>query len=143
MEAYSELIDIRIIKVIKKAYGILNISSNKNHFEIAKKLGITISFCDFNDDLKGFLADGIIYINNKLDLYSQKIVCSHEIGHFVLHRYENDAELFDPDSKELMEFEANIFVFMLMPQVFSRFALSEYNNIYEFNQYIGKQIRYA
>lgn len=142
MRNYNRLTDSEIEKVEKEAQKVLSISSNRNPFEIARKLGIKLSFCEFDNDLKGFISDGIIYINKKLDLYSQKIICSHEIGHFVLHNFEKDGEFFDPDSSEFMEFEANLFVLMLMPQVFSRFDLKECT-IFDFNQYVGKQVRYT
>lgn len=127
--------------IYKKAKQVLGLSHNKNPFILADKLHISVRLCPFNEDLPGFIADGTIYINNNLDSYSQKIVCAHELGHYILH--ENyEFELFDATTNSFAEFEANIFVLLIMPQAFTLANMNNFKNVSDFNMYVERKIKY-
>ncbi|MBD5511783.1 MAG: ImmA/IrrE family metallo-endopeptidase [Lachnospiraceae bacterium] len=89
-------------------------------FEIAKLYGLKIVYGDIegdvpsNLDLKKFT----IYISNKYlsDNYAARHLCAHELGHFFLHK-KSYAEMNIFPSKEMEEYEANVFSVLLMPQI--------------------------
>lgn len=124
----------------RKAELLLNSSNNKNPFYLAKAFGVPVVICPFATKLSGFIADNIIYINSNLDAYSKKIVCAHELGHYMLHK--NTDELFDSNGNTFTEFEANLFIKILMPQVFSKVNTKKINSITDFNKYVENQINY-
>ena len=127
----------------REAHKLLNLSSNNNPFYLAKALKMNINICSLKDELKGFILDNSIYINDKLDLYSQKIICAHELGHYILHRNLNAFELFDTDTESITEFEANLVAKEIMPQMFSRIYMNENKYVSDFNKFIENQIRFS
>lgn len=57
-----------------------------------------------------------IYLSNKLNFFTQRIVCAHELGHIFLHK-KDQLNLFNSseDLKNMSEYEANLFAIELMP----------------------------
>ena len=58
-------------------------------FELAEYLKIKIIYEDLGKNIRGYYQAcpklKVIHINNNLDYVDQKIVCSHELGHAILH----------------------------------------------------------
>lgn len=133
-----------------KANELLNSSSNKNPIALAKAIGLEISRYSFKDTLPafpGFIEGTTIHINDDMDSYSQKIVCAHEIAHYLLHmlpieKNKDDFKCFDPQHDATKEFEANIFVGLVFPQAFSSIKIEDFESIAAFNNYVERQIRY-
>ncbi len=101
--------------IIDKAASVLK-DYGPNPFEAAASLGAHISFKDLGS-LKGAYFGAMpkpaIVINELLDEQTQKIVCAHELGHFVLHKESNfSCENITSDclvNAGILEREANIF----------------------------------
>lgn len=110
----------RNIKNIARSY--FNHYKTRNPFEIFQKLGISCSLIKLDGDLKGFTHINeknipCVYINNKYDYYSQKIIAAHELGHILLHR-KDALNMFEENGiSSQKEYEANIFLMEFMPQV--------------------------
>lgn len=94
----------------------LSVRYSRNPIEAAMALGAIVSFKDLGT-LKGLFLSSMpkptIVINEMLDEATQKIVCAHELGHFILHNDTNfSCEDISFESKSLvgkLEREANIF----------------------------------
>lgn len=108
-------IQFRVLKLIKK-YG------TNNPFKLAKKLNIEIIFDDLGEVrglFKRILKRKFIFINSELSEFDQMLVCSHELGHAVLHASSNYQFMID-NTKILrlskLENEANLFAsYLLFP----------------------------
>lgn len=102
-------------------------------FDIAEKLGLQVSEHDLGDNVSGVLyidkGKGVIGYNKKESEVRRRFTVAHEIGHFLLHRLENevfvDKKVFVPlfrDDKSTtgeikQEREANAFAAaLLMPK---------------------------
>ncbi len=78
-----------------------------NPVEIAKSLGITVSFADLANDLSG----AIVADQGKVDIYlspaetlsRQIFTCAHELGHYFERRLAEDAEYSFSDSAAVSE----------------------------------------
>ncbi|MEM5777676.1 MAG: ImmA/IrrE family metallo-endopeptidase [Candidatus Aenigmatarchaeota archaeon] len=60
----------------------------------------------------------VIFINNSIETVEKKVVCAHELGHAILHPYENCTFLkkYTLFSTNRLEKEANLFTsFLLLP----------------------------
>lgn len=87
-----------------------------NPYEAADDLGVVVKYKDLGT-LKGLFISltpkPAIIINENLDETTQKIVCAHELGHFILHNNTNfSCENINFDSRAsigTLEREANIF----------------------------------
>ena len=108
-------IQFRVLKLIKK-YG------TNNPFKLAKKLNIEIIFDDLGEVrglFKRILKRKFIFINSELSEFDQMLVCSHELGHAVLHASSNYQFLIDNTSilrLSKIENEANLFAsYLLFP----------------------------
>lgn len=131
----------------KQATKLLNLSNNKHPFALAYMANVNIVITQL-DSLPGFIDQSditnvTIYINSSLDSYSKKIVCAHELGHYILHKNNNNFQLFDTDIDAPNEFEANLFVKMIMPQVFAKADITKFKTISDFNKFVECQIRYT
>lgn len=101
--------------IVDRAASVLK-DYGQNPFDAATELGAYISFKDLGS-LKGAYFGAMpkptIVINESLDEHTQKIVCAHELGHFVLHRESNfSCENITTGSLTnigILEREANIF----------------------------------
>ena len=108
-------IQFKVLKLIKK-YG------TNNPFKLAKKLNIEIIFDDLGEVrglFKRILKRKFIFINSELSEFDQMLVCSHELGHAVLHASSNYQFMID-NTKILrlskLENEANLFAsYLLFP----------------------------
>ena len=108
-------IQFRVFKLIK-TYG------TNNPFKLAKKLNIEIIFDDLGEVrglFKRILKRKFIFINSELSEFDQMLVCSHELGHAVLHASSNYQFMID-NTKILrlskLENEANLFAsYLLFP----------------------------
>lgn len=89
---------------------------NHDPFAAASGGGALISFKDLGS-LKGAffgaLPQPAVVINNSLDEQTQKTVCAHELGHFVLHKNKNfsceNIEFKTRSTVGILEREANLF----------------------------------
>ena len=70
-----------------------------------------------NEELS--ISNASIFLSNKLNSYSRKIVCAHELGHILLQGNEQ-LNLFDIENtgNDLAEYEANLFAIELMPDIY-------------------------
>lgn len=126
----------------EKASKLLSLSSNHNPFYLSKILGIEVKTEFLEENVPGFILDDVIYISNKIDSYSKKIVCAHELGHYILHDNVDSFKLFYAGKESIIEFEANLFVKEIMPQVFARAKWNNFEYITDFNEYVESQIRF-
>ncbi len=139
----------RYMYILSKATELLTLSNNKHPFALAKILNVQIRLAPLVDNVPGFLENSIpnhsatIYINSLIDSYSQKIVCAHELGHLLLHNAEDSYQLFDADINAISEFEANLFVQLLLPQVFARTSTKDFKTISDFNKFVSSQIHFT
>lgn len=99
-------------------------------FKICKLLEIKIHIVSL-EGLYGFsnipnsadaelsISNASIFLSNKLNPYSRKIVCAHELGHILLQGNEQ-LNLFDIENpgNDLAEYEANLFAIGLMPDIY-------------------------
>ena len=94
----------------------------KDPFELAEYLKIKIMYDDLGTRTRGFYQAcpklKIIHIHNNLDYINKKIVCSHELGHAILHSKLNIVFLQKHTLciKDKFEREANIFAAELLIQ---------------------------
>lgn len=105
-------------EIVKKANRIIAKCGTRNPYQVAKDLGITILYRDFEKQrgaYKVILKNRFIFINSNLHPVMEEIVLWHEIGHDVLHQQEavaaggfQEFNIFDM-RKSRMEYEANIF----------------------------------
>ncbi|AEA17459.1 MULTISPECIES: ImmA/IrrE family metallo-endopeptidase [Bacillus] len=101
-----------ILKIVKK-------HGTTNPFEIAKRKNIIVLFEDLGNTL-GFYNTykrfKFIHINNKIDEFTQRFVCAHELGHAVLHPKANTPFLRNQTffSVDRLEIEANTFAVELL-----------------------------
>lgn len=95
-------------------------------FDIADYYGIVYKFVKLEDQIPAYLSEGLgtIYISDKYtkENYEAKILCAHELGHYFLHEPEvaamsNDSLNEYLPIEMLKEYEANIFLIYLMPQI--------------------------
>lgn len=103
--------------IAERAESIVRKLQTRNPFDIAESLGIQVCFSDELTKLKGMYfvmkRNRFIFINNKLNEHTKRIVCAHELGHDQLHRdlaklgALQEFVLYDMSSRP--EYEANIF----------------------------------
>lgn len=120
-----------------KAEGVIN------PYIICQKHNIDYSFIDIESPLAYTAYNAIrggfdIYISNKVDNYSAKILCYHELGH-IFCESPHAVSLFDHQIDPNSEFIANFFASLMIP-VAERFTINSDTSIEEFNEYISKQI---
>jgi len=106
----------------KEARRIVRMCGTRDPFDIARQLGIHLTFDNDFTDLKGMYMiikrSRFIVLNGNLKTRIQKLVCSHEIGHDRFHKYLAKSKalqefmLYDMQSRA--EYEANIFAADLM-----------------------------
>jgi len=101
----------------RMADSLVKKSESRNPFVIADENSIIIKYINDFKTLKGMYAvikrNRFVFINANLPEQMQKVVCAHEIGHDMLHRFMaemgaiSETALFD--TKNSFELEANIF----------------------------------
>lgn len=105
-----------IIRKIVKKHG------TNNPFELADALGAITITAPLKDGTRGFYnyykRNGIICIDENLSDEEARMVCAHELGHFVLHRKVNSVLLKNTTflNTNRYETEANSFgAYLLIP----------------------------
>ncbi|MCI9542496.1 MAG: ImmA/IrrE family metallo-endopeptidase [Lachnospiraceae bacterium] len=96
----------------------------RNALQIFNYLNIDYSFINLKGKIGGFTHKEenykrkfCVYINNKYDAYSRKIIAAHELGHILLHG-NDDLNIFSEEiSTEIPEYEANLFALIFMPHI--------------------------
>ena len=90
-------------------------------FELAEELGIMILYYDLgslNGMFRYIEGQPVILLNCRLDKIMQRIVCAHELGHFVLHSaIAKEAclrEFHIFNMRDKTEYEANVFATNLL-----------------------------
>lgn len=117
----------------------------RNPFYIAKRLGIDYYFIDFNPDLRAFSEKdddndpGRIYIGKNIGATAQKFLCSHELGHILMHG--NGHNLFNQGIGPLAEYQANYFAHILLSQ-FAVPSITDVKNVDKFNQFMTNKIEF-
>jgi Zn-dependent peptidase ImmA (M78 family) len=109
-------------KIFKMVESLIKKYDTRDPFALAKELGVNIIFRDDFLNLKGMykviLRNRYIFINSKLPLEMQHLVCAHELGHDLLHRIYLRSSIFQEfvlyDMKSKPEYEANIFASELL-----------------------------
>ena len=114
--------------------------------DIANEIGVTVQFAPAQDDLSGFLLRdhcakrSVIGVNARHSETRQKFTIAHELGHFLLHDYEDihvdrgfSVKLRSSKSSEGTddeEKEANLFAAeLLMPKHFVASDLDEIDDV--------------
>lgn len=114
-----------------KKYG------TRNPFKLAEFLKINVIHWDLHYEINGFYQyekrNQIIFLNNNLSHYYQRVVCAHELGHAVLHKcssvpFMRANTLFSIDK---IEVEANKFAAYLLIPDESLFDSYEQMTIYD------------
>ncbi len=104
----------RQAEALKRRYG------ETDPFKICRELNVMIFFAPMGmgaEDCKGFFLNQSrirsITINSDLSRQFQRIICSHELGHCVLHKNKAGMKAFHDfglfDTVSALEYEANIF----------------------------------
>lgn len=106
------------MKIKKAAFYCQQFTQTQEPFTALRNLEIEYSIINLNGKLPGFTdshhtPDGKyfphVYINKRYNLYSQKIIASHELGHVIIHK-KDTMNMLDPDAdNDIREYEANIF----------------------------------
>lgn len=106
-----------IIRKIVKKYG------TNDPFELADCLGAITITAPLKDGTRGFYdyykRNGIICIDENLSDEEARMVCAHELGHFILHRKVNSVLLKNTTllNTNRYEIEANRFAaYLLIPE---------------------------
>lgn len=103
-----------------KVKSLVKKHKTNNPFELANELDIIVLKSQFDLSIKGFYQyfqrNKIIYINSILSSNEQNIVCSHELGHAILHTKLNIMFLENNTFciKDRFEIEANKFAAELL-----------------------------
>lgn len=108
------------MKISKLVSNLIEKHSTRNPFKIAKKLNIEIIYEDLGE-VSGFfkkvLRRKYIFINSNLSDFEQMIICSHELGHAILHSSNRLQFLLDNTytiRNSKLELEANLFAHYLI-----------------------------
>lgn len=77
----------------KEARKIIQITGTRDPFEICDRLDILVIKCVLPPNINGFynrIGDyRIIYINDSIPYWQEKVVCGHELGHAIMHEEYN------------------------------------------------------
>lgn len=92
----------------------------RDPFEIADAMGVVTITEDLSGSTNGFYfyhnRSGVICIDSKLSAEMARVVCAHELGHYVLHREDNSIFLksFTFYTTNKSEIQANYFAANLL-----------------------------
>lgn len=79
------------------AQALVHRYGTRDPFLLCAELGIELLFVALPDTVQGFyqMIDGFcfIYLNNRLDETTRRVVCAHELAHALLHSEYNVLEL--------------------------------------------------
>ena len=104
-------------RIFRIAQKIVQKTGTRDPFAAAKFCGVEIMRADYFTKLLGMymicLQHRVIFLNTKADLFLQRTVCAHELGHDMLHRAQARShalcELTLFREKTVMEYQANAF----------------------------------
>lgn len=135
----------KVMKTIISANKILNDYTNHDPFFIAKQLGIRVIFEELTDNVKAFITKDsygpMIFIHKSADSLSQKILCFHEIGHFVNDDIGLIPDFFDIQIDQKKEYLANVFTSILYPQATAHLKADSHTDIKVINAYFDSLIK--
>ncbi|WP_442486510.1 ImmA/IrrE family metallo-endopeptidase [Fusobacterium necrophorum] len=103
----------------RKVKNLVKCHGTNDPFKIAKQMGIIIIFKDLGH-AKGYykrvLRKKVIVLNERLDEFSLKLACAHELGHAILHSSRRIQFLLDGNfpRKSIYESQANEFAYLLL-----------------------------
>ena len=107
--------------IIKRAERLSRQSETNDPFRIARDVGAEVFFRDLGK-LKGMYAcikrNRYIVINQHMDVWLQKLVCAHELGHDQFHRelatnrWMHEFMIYNMNQRP--EYEANVFAAELL-----------------------------
>ena len=105
-----------ISDIVKRAEKLIRLCDTRDPFRIAREIGLQIEYSDMGrckGMYKVIKRNRFGVINNRLDEYLQKLVCTHEIGHDQFHRelavdsWLREFTIYNMKTRP--EYEANIF----------------------------------
>lgn len=105
--------------ISRKVKNLVQKHGTNNPFKIAKEMGIIIIFKDLGHT-KGYykraLRKKVIVLNERLDEFSMKLTCAHELGHAILHSSKHIQFMLDSKftRKSIYENQANEFAYLLL-----------------------------
>lgn len=117
-----------------------------NPFNICEKKNIVVNECDLGS-IQGYFVRiercNFICLNSSLSSIEKKIVCSHELGHFVLHSDINTLLFSDYSNSSiaLYEKQADVFACYLLLREYEKDELCGFN-IEQISSYTGIPLRY-
>lgn len=128
----------------KTVQDLTNKYKTNNPFELAAFKNIQVVPWNLHEEIKGFYKydkrNRYIFINNNLDVTSQRFVCAHELGHSQLHPRANTPFLRQSTffSIDKIEVEANTFAVELLLQDESLYEYKDTNlSICEISEMYG------
>lgn len=103
--------------IIKLAKKLRNYYQTNDPFKLCEFLNLEVREMNLNPKVykaytSNMFGEPVISINNKFTLKSQKILCSHELGHAILHSDSCCNEFEGNDQQK--EYEANLFAVSLL-----------------------------
>jgi Zn-dependent peptidase ImmA (M78 family) len=115
-----------------------------NPFDLASMMKISVIPWDLHEEIKGFYKydkrNKYIFINDNLNEKTQRFVCSHELGHAILHPRANTPFLRSKTlfSIDKIEVEANTFAVELLLQDENLYEYKNTNlSIHEISEIYG------
>lgn len=136
----------RYTKIQSVATRCFKYFGTRNPLLVLEEMEIPYSFINLEGDLKGFTninknRKHWVYINNKYDDYSVKIIAAHELGHIILHRFDEINMLDEYCAHSKSEYEANIFAIEFMPQIKALDLICEELSDIELQNYICSKLK--
>ena len=118
----------RYNKIKNSAIECYQYFNTRNPFTVFNYLNIDYSFIHLEGAIAGFTHNSNslnndmplpfhVYINTRYDIYSQKIIAAHELGHIFIHPKVNLNMLDNSLISDIEEYEANIFAMEFMPHI--------------------------
>lgn len=81
----------KMTKAITKKYG------TNSPFELCDLLGVRVVYADLPQRVRGFcvkfLQNHVIVLSQDLTMQESRVVCAHELGHYLLHGNMNALEI--------------------------------------------------
>lgn len=118
----------RYNKIKNSAIECYQYFNTRNPLTVFNYLNIDYSFIHLEGAIAGFTHNSNslnndmplpfhVYINTRYDIYSQKIIAAHELGHIFIHPKVNLNMLDNSLISDIEEYEANIFAMEFMPHI--------------------------
>ncbi|MDD5923898.1 MAG: ImmA/IrrE family metallo-endopeptidase [Clostridia bacterium] len=107
-------------RILDKVNSIIDYYGTRNPFELCEEMGIIVLKCDLPKSVNGIYTilhgQNTIILSSSLDDGIKRVVCSHELGHAILHNGLNclDLEKNTNFSMPFFEKEADMFAACLI-----------------------------